>query len=170
MGADIWNRSGACLSSGYLWKFQKHWRYIYLAWGWLVPNLTSKRLWGHRWIENGLLDNWGEKLNKQIVQEFHMIFKLSVFYALLNKIDEIVWSTCKQSCKKRQIWQIYLCYFFQGGVNFLNVSFSLSLNSIKDNNTFGSSIKTKMNVIFLLLASANLIICCPNISFKTLFS
>ena len=42
------------------------------------------------WIENRPLDNWGEILNKQIVQEFHMIFKLSVFYALLNKIDEIV--------------------------------------------------------------------------------
>ena len=29
------------------------------------------------------------------------------------------WNHSNQRCQKRQIWQIYLCYFFQSGANFV---------------------------------------------------
>ena len=46
--------------------------------------------------------------------------------------------------------------FFQGGADFMN-SYISSLNSIEDNNMFGTSIKSMLNVIAASLPLANVI-------------
>ena len=80
--------------------------------------------------------------------------------------------TTRQRCKKRQIWQIYLCYFFQGGANFLTMlglcyqhcghSTDRKIISIQQynniisptenlNNWIGASLQTMLNIIATLI-------------------